>query len=276
MYPRNNASPEKIPIGPVVQISDGVVQTSGVTVRIIPTGVAEGDGAGTTAYSTDGVVLYTPTQAETNYASFILIAKKAGCIPASQMIVPTESAIAGRVSLGAILGTALTETSGYLAAGFKKFFNVATPTSTMNQITLVDTVTTNTDMRGTDGAYTGTPPTVAEITTDMDANSTKLSGIQSDTNDLQTQIGTAGAGLTGIPKTGYKLASDGLDTVATTSPSGVASNFREMVVATWRYLYKKTTLTATQLKAYDDAGTTAIATMTVSDDGSTQTKGEAS
>ena len=44
-------------------------------------------------------------------------------------------------SLMEILATALTETSGYLAAGFKKFYNVATPTSTMNQITLVDTTT---------------------------------------------------------------------------------------------------------------------------------------
>lgn len=62
-----------------------------------------------------------------------------------------------------ILATALTETAGYLAAGFKKFFNVASPTSTMNQITLVDTTTANTDMRGTDGANTTTPPTAAAV-----------------------------------------------------------------------------------------------------------------
>ncbi len=46
-----------------------------------------------------------------------------------------------KCSLLGIMGTALTETAGYLAAGFKQMFNVATPTSTMNQITLVDTVT---------------------------------------------------------------------------------------------------------------------------------------
>ena len=46
------------------------------------------------------------------------------------------------VNLGSILGTSLTETvAGYLAAAFKQFFNVASPTSTMNRITLVDTVT---------------------------------------------------------------------------------------------------------------------------------------
>lgn len=95
MYPRNAASPEPIAIGPVVQISDGAVQTSGCTVRIFPAGGAEGDGAGATAYSTDGVVLYTPTQAETNYTSFILIAKKAGCIPACTTVVTSASATAG-------------------------------------------------------------------------------------------------------------------------------------------------------------------------------------
>ena len=95
MYPRNAASPEPIAIGPVVQISDGAVQSSGVTVRIKPVGVSEADGGGTTAYSTDGVVLYTPTQAETNYTSFVLIAKKTGCIPASVTVVTTASATAG-------------------------------------------------------------------------------------------------------------------------------------------------------------------------------------
>lgn len=97
MYPRNAASPEPIAIGAVVQISDGAVQTSGCTVRIKPVGVAEGDGGGTTAYSTDGVVLYTPTQAETNYTSFVLIAKKTGCIPVAVTVVTSASATAGYV-----------------------------------------------------------------------------------------------------------------------------------------------------------------------------------
>jgi hypothetical protein len=95
MYPKNAASPERIAIGPVVLIADGTVQTSGVTVRIIPFGGSEADGAGTTAYSTDGVVLYTPTQAETNYTSFVLIAKKSACIPASVTVVTSASSVAG-------------------------------------------------------------------------------------------------------------------------------------------------------------------------------------
>lgn len=37
-------------------------------------------------------------------------------------------------NLAQILGTALTETSGYIAAAFKKFFNVASPTGTVNSL----------------------------------------------------------------------------------------------------------------------------------------------
>jgi peptidyl-tRNA hydrolase len=94
MYPRNAASPEPIAIGAVIQITDGAVQTAGVTVRVKPIGVAEADGGGTVAYSTDGVVIYTPTQAETNYTSFVLIAKKTGCIPVSVTVVTSAAGIA--------------------------------------------------------------------------------------------------------------------------------------------------------------------------------------
>ncbi len=56
-------------------------------------------------------------------------------------------AVLDSVSLGAILGTALTETSaGYLAAAFKKLFDVATPLLVASDA-----------MRGTDGANTVVP-----------------------------------------------------------------------------------------------------------------------
>jgi hypothetical protein len=95
MYPRNAASPERISIGAVVQISDGAVQSSGVAVKVIPFGGSESSGAGTVAYTADGVVLYTPTQAETNYTSFVLVASKSGCIPATITVVTSASATAG-------------------------------------------------------------------------------------------------------------------------------------------------------------------------------------
>lgn len=46
-----------------------------------------------------------------------------------------------KANLAQILGTALTETAGQIAAAFKQFFNIASPTSTMNLITTVTTTT---------------------------------------------------------------------------------------------------------------------------------------
>lgn len=48
-------------------------------------------------------------------------------------------------------------------------------------VVLTDTCTTNTDMRGTDSAYTGTPPTATAIRQEMDTNSTQLAAILTDT-----------------------------------------------------------------------------------------------
>lgn len=96
MYPRNAASPERIAIGAVVDIATGAVQTTGVSVVVQPEGGAEAAGLGTVAYSAaSGVVSYIPTQAETNFTSFIVTAYKTGCLPASQTIVTSASATSG-------------------------------------------------------------------------------------------------------------------------------------------------------------------------------------
>lgn len=97
MYPRNAASPERIAVGAVVQISDGAVQTSGVAITVRGQGGAEGTGGGTTVYGASGIVYYTPLQAETNFTSFVVIASKTGCIPVAQTIITTASATAGQV-----------------------------------------------------------------------------------------------------------------------------------------------------------------------------------
>lgn len=93
--------------------------------------------------------------------------------------------------------------------------------------------------------------------------------------DVVSALGT-GSTLTGIPKTGYKLASDGLDSISTAAPAGVASNFREMVVQAWRRFFKKATKTSTEIKTYADNGTTVITTQTISSSGSNQEQGAAS
>lgn len=79
-----------------------------------------------------------------------------------------------------------------------------------------------------------------------------------------------------IAASGVVLAANGLDSISTTAPAGVASNFREMLIQVWRRFFHKTTCTATQLKTYDNAGTGVITTQTISDDNTTQTQGKAS
>jgi len=67
-----------------------------------------------------------------------------------------------KANLAQILGTALTETAGQIAAAFKKFFNIATPASTMDHLTLIDTVTTATTATNLTNA-----PTAGDLTATM-------------------------------------------------------------------------------------------------------------
>lgn len=99
MYPINAASPERIAIGAVILIADGTVQTSGVAVTVRGQGGAEAGSAGTIAYGASGIVYYTPTQAETNFTSFVLIASKASCIPVAITVITTASGTAGYAGL---------------------------------------------------------------------------------------------------------------------------------------------------------------------------------
>jgi hypothetical protein len=98
MYPRNAASPERVSVGAVILIADGTVQTSGVSVSVRGQGGASGAGGGTIEYD-NGIVEYTPTQAETNFTSFVVVAYKTGCIPVSTTVVTSASATAGYAGL---------------------------------------------------------------------------------------------------------------------------------------------------------------------------------
>ncbi len=88
-------------------------------------------------------------------------------------------------NLAQILGTALTETSGQIAAAFKKFFNITTPASTMDHLTLIDTVTTATNLT----TYTGNTPqtgdSFARIGAPVGASiSADIAEIEAETDDI--------------------------------------------------------------------------------------------
>ena len=80
---------------------------------------------------------------------------------------------------------------------------------------------------------------------------------------------------TTILSDGVALAADGLDAIPVTAPAGVAADFREMIVAIFRRFFGKATMTATEIKTYAENGTDVLTTQAISDNGTTQTQGEA-
>jgi hypothetical protein len=95
-----------------------------------------------------------------------------------------------KANLAQILGTALTETAGQLAAGFKKFFNIASPASTMDALTLVATATNLTNA-GPDTAGTGT------LLTRLSAGrATNLDNLDAAVSTRSTYAGADTAGTT--------------------------------------------------------------------------------
>jgi hypothetical protein len=289
MYPRNNVSPERIAIGQVILIADGTAAT-GVTITTRGQGGAETTGDNSAVYGADNTVYYTPSQAETNFTSFTVIASKASCISSSMTVITSASSTAGQVDVKSVAGTSQTANDngldintlitqvgtilgriiGTLASGTHNPASTAQlavltdwinggrldnlldaiPTTAMRGTdnaalaslvtsarmgaltdwidggrldALLDAIPT-TAMRGTDSANT-TPPDNATITAiagyldteigalvtaiitnaagvDISADIAALNvvsdRVEVDTQDIQAQIGTAGAGLTDI------------------------------------------------------------------------------
>lgn len=100
-----------------------------------------------------------------------------------------------------------------------------------------------------------------------------LAAIKTAADAILVDTGTDGVVVAAASKTGYVLAATGLDSVATTEPSGMASNYREMMVAVWWKLYRKSTQTATEEKTYDDNDADVKTTQPLSDAAGTQTRG---
>jgi hypothetical protein len=129
MYPRNAASPEKVAVGAVITIADGSVVTSGASVSVLGQGGSTGAGGGTIGYE-NGVVTYIPTQAETNYTSFIVTAYKTGCIPAGVTVVTSASVTPGYAGVDWSKVTAPTTTVGLSGTTVKTATDIATQIGT--------------------------------------------------------------------------------------------------------------------------------------------------
>ena len=114
-----------------------------------------------------------------------------------------------KANLAQILGTALTETAGQIAAAFKKFFNIATPAATMDHGVLVDTVTTytgNTQQTGDSYALANGANGFAAIKGDTAA-------IKAETDNLPAAPAAASDCITAAGvRTAVGMASANLDT----------------------------------------------------------------
>lgn len=159
-----------------------------------------------------------------------------------------------KANLAQILGTALTETAGYLAAGFKKFFNVATPTGTVNS--LPDAVAGAASGLAIVGSNMGT---VSSVTGNVGGNVTGSVG------SLATQ---AKADVNGevVDALNVDTYSE-LSAVPSATPT-----IRQMIHLLFMGFKNKVTTTGTQLKVHKDDSTTVLSTQSVSDDGTTFTK----
>jgi hypothetical protein len=129
----------------------------------------------------------------------------------------------GRVNsfMVGILTTLLTETTvGWLAAAFKKFFNLGSPTSTMNEITLVDT-TTNLTNAASNGDFTATMKTsITEVVPSV----------------VSIQSGLATASQIPAHFTNGTFASDGVFSVAAlaNAPTGSDATPSQIATAVWQ------------------------------------------
>lgn len=136
-------------------------------------------------------------------------------------------------NLTQILGTALTETAGQLAAAFKKFFNIATPASTMDALTLVATATTvtnrvtaNTDQLAgqtvTAGAGVTFPASIASptnITAGTITTATNLTNAPTAGDFTATMKTSLNSSTPGISATGVQAIWDALTSALTTAGS---------------------------------------------------------
>lgn len=132
-----------------------------------------------------------------------------------------------KANLAQILGTALTETAGQIAAAFKQFFDVASPTGTMKAITNVVTTTTATNVTTVNGLAAGVITSSSFTAGAIDAAAIAADAIGA--SELAASAVTEiQAGLSTLDAAGVRsavgLASANLDTqIATLATSSTAT-----------------------------------------------------
>jgi hypothetical protein len=128
---------------------------------------------------------------------------------------------------------------------------------------------------GTGAAAVAHISTTETFTPNVNTTNTLITSIWTATTRTLSAFGFNVTVGSNTDKTGYSLAATGMDAIAVTDPGAITNmtTLPKLIVALWRYFYKKTTATSTQLKTYNDDNATVNTTMALSNDGTTQTKG---
>ena len=129
--------------------------------------------------------------------------------------------------------------------------------------------------QGTSGFYIGTMPVVTAGVYSVEARvqaggSPAQSDLSLGSGDIEWN-GTVESYLYG----NSQLAAAGLNNISAADPGVVATTWAQMVVQTWRRLFKKSDLTTTALKTYADNGTSVVTTQVVSEAAGTKTQNAA-
>lgn len=310
----------------MVSATDGSAVTAGTpTVYVTLDGGTQTTGAGTSTHEGNGQWSYAPTQAETNGDHVIFTMAISGAISQGAQawpvsFDPTDSVRAGLTALpnanaeaagglytrGTGAGQINQSANGQIDVNAERLNNVAQSlidlkdfadtgydpaTNKIEGVKLVDTTTTNTDMRGTDSAILA-----ASAPANWSAMLITVGGqLTVGTNNDKTgyTVSTV-TDKTGYSISGTKTTLDALNDVSAAQVNAevldvlTVDTFVEpgqgsppattSILGRLQYLYKawrnKSEQTATESRLFNDAGSTVDQKATVSDDGTTFTKGE--
>ena len=301
MFLRQSTASQEISFGPFLDSTDGNTEENGLTIANTDVKIRKGgtivlvnkNSGGLTNIS-NGVYYATLDATDTNTLGKIEIyVHVAGALAVKNVytVLPAASYDAlitnGLNNLG---GTAQTadHTAAIADIPTVSEFNARTlvaasyfdpAADTVANVTLVATTTTNTDMVGTNGANTVVPPSVAQFNarTVVSADYFLVTDYTAPDNAGITANGVAIAALNDLSSA--QVNAEMLDVLTTdtfaevTVPSSTAS-IKDMIHYTFSRVTNKTTQTATTLTVRNTGDTGNLATATVSDDGTTFTKGK--
>jgi hypothetical protein len=229
--------------------------TTGKLVRVFIQDTTKTDGSGLTGlvYNTSGLVAYYAREGDSGGTAIALASASAGTFTSGGFVAVDGTHLPGVYELG--LPNAVLASGNSVVVMLYGAANMA-PLVLEIEITGVD---------NQDGTAYGISRLDAAVSS--------------------RQSGSAPVTLPASPPANYPtadgsgrvtLAPAGLDAVNTTDVTGDAdarSTFAKMVRAVFNRLYNNVTQTSSQQVVHNDAGT-AVATMSVSDDGTTATKGK--